>query len=57
MQEEYTPYGVSTVEIWRRYLGYIKESGHFEEIPTIYERALLSQCDNQGLWEEYFLYL
>ena len=26
-------------------------------MPVIYERALISQCDNEALWEEYFLLL
>lgn len=28
--EEYSPYSQSTAEVWREYLGFIKNSGHFE---------------------------
>lgn len=54
--DEYIPFS-DPIENWRNYISYVKHSGNSEFLPSIYERALISQCDNESLWEEYFLLL
>ena len=36
---------------------FIKNSGNFEFVYPLYERALINLCDKEALWEDYFLIL
>jgi hypothetical protein len=48
--DEYIPY-TDSIENWRQYIAFIKQSGNSEFLPSVYERALISQCDSATLWE------
>jgi hypothetical protein len=35
----------------------VRQSGNPDFLCPLYERALITNCDNEALWEEYFLHL
>ena len=54
--DEYHPHN-GNIEVWRGYLLWLRGSGNPELVGPLYERALITNCDNETLWEEYFLVL
>jgi len=54
--DEYRPYS-GNIDVWRGYIAFIRASGNHEFLPPIYERALITNCDNEALWEDYFMLL
>ena len=43
--DEYAPYR-GRIETWRNYINFVKSSGNHDFLSPIYERALITNCDN-----------
>lgn len=52
--DEYKPFE-GNIKVWRNYIDFIKHSGNPDFLAPVFERALIANCDNEALWEDYFL--
>ena len=43
--DEYAPHR-GRIEAWRGYIGWLKNSGNPELVAPLFERALITNCDN-----------